>query len=296
LYFGQEIVLSSSFIAMGVAFVLVMGLVISVGVFSLLVGALETLFGKPKLTVLKPEDYEGGFAFAFDWNSSKEVVAFDGVKIRLFNPQGTPTHMEVYRKFDNQVDSFAAEVDMGKTYLKLLAVPNFEKTRVQVELVSSKDGFTYMFEMKGHVFKQRISRAQLTVKQFSEKYFSDEVSKGAPVSIPERSFVVDTVPGKGSQVALPTNPAFAAFFAGQGGGDGAAAGGEAATLENFLVSKVWIEPGCIVCNACEDIFPEVFDVTADTCLIRPGAPLEDGLRIEEAAEACPVEVIKFTKA
>ena len=68
------------------------------------------------------------------------------------------------------------------------------------------------------------------------------------------------------------------------------------SVPNFAVSKVWIEPGCIVCNACEDIFPEVFEVLADTCIIRPGAPLDDGLKVEEAAEACPVEVIKFTKA
>ena len=67
-------------------------------------------------------------------------------------------------------------------------------------------------------------------------------------------------------------------------------------MENFAVSKVWIDPGCIVCDACEGIFPEVFEVTEDTCLIRPDAPMNDGLRIEEAAEACPVEVIKYTKA
>jgi len=59
---------------------------------------------------------------------------------------------------------------------------------------------------------------------------------------------------------------------------------------------VWIEPGCIVCNACEDIYQEVFEVTSDSCIIRPNAPLDDGLRIQDAAEACPVEVIKFTKA
>ncbi|MCB9091049.1 MAG: ferredoxin [Halobacteriovoraceae bacterium] len=81
---------------------------------------------------------------------------------------------------------------------------------------------------------------------------------------------------------------------GGGGAAGAAAGG--APAENFAVSKVWIAPGCIVCNACEDIYPEVFDVQADTCIIRPNAPLDNGLKIQEAAEACPVEVIKFDKA
>ncbi|MBT7608168.1 MAG: ferredoxin [Bacteriovoracaceae bacterium] len=57
-----------------------------------------------------------------------------------------------------------------------------------------------------------------------------------------------------------------------------------------------MEDGCIVCNACEDIYEEVFEVTADTCLIRDGAPLDDGLKILEASDACPVEVIKFNRA
>ena len=61
------------------------------------------------------------------------------------------------------------------------------------------------------------------------------------------------------------------------------------------MEKVWIEDGCIVCDACEAIYPEVFDVTETTCLIRPDAPLDHGLLVSEAADACPVEVIKFKK-
>lgn len=105
-----------------------------------------------------------------------------------------------------------------------------------------------------------------------------------------RDMIAETVPGKGPQVAIATNPALAAYF--QGSGEGG--GGSTEAKENFAVSKVWIEAGCIVCNACEDIYPEVFEVTSDSCIIRPNAPLDDGLKIEEAAEACPVEIIKFT--
>lgn len=83
----------------------------------------------------------------------------------------------------------------------------------------------------------------------------------------------------------------------------------------MAITKVWIEDGCIVCNACETACPEVFHVTEDTCHIRgevredgsedtnldakgalkadTGASLED--QIIEAAEGCPVEVIKFEK-
>ncbi|MFG0330319.1 MAG: Rieske 2Fe-2S domain-containing protein [Phycisphaerales bacterium] len=64
------------------------------------------------------------------------------------------------------------------------------------------------------------------------------------------------------------------------------------------VVKVWIEPGCIVCDACETDCPEVFDVQEDTCLIRPEAMKPDFTKpltpsIEVAAEGCPVDVIKF---
>ena len=65
-----------------------------------------------------------------------------------------------------------------------------------------------------------------------------------------------------------------------------------------VVTRVWIEPGCIVCDACETAAPTVFQVTEDSCIIRPEAqaaafnkPLT--LAILDAAEECPVDVIKF---
>ncbi len=83
----------------------------------------------------------------------------------------------------------------------------------------------------------------------------------------------------------------------------------------MAIKQVWIEEGCIVCNACETACPEVFSVTEESCFIRAevradgtldtnltarsaltgglGAELED--QIIEAAEGCPVEVIKFSK-
>lgn len=65
-----------------------------------------------------------------------------------------------------------------------------------------------------------------------------------------------------------------------------------------VITKVWIAPGCIVCDACENDCPEVFDVQEETCLIRPPALSAEFLKpltpsIEVAAEGCPVEVIKY---
>src|ERR1041385_254909 len=65
-----------------------------------------------------------------------------------------------------------------------------------------------------------------------------------------------------------------------------------------VITKVWIAPGCIVCDACENDCPEVFDVQEQTCIIRPPAMSADFLKpltpsIIVAAEGCPVDVIKF---
>ena len=65
-----------------------------------------------------------------------------------------------------------------------------------------------------------------------------------------------------------------------------------------MVTKVWIEPGCIVCDACETTAPDVFEVLDDTCIIRPAALTADFTRprtenIKDAAAECPVDVIKY---
>jgi cytochrome b6-f complex iron-sulfur subunit len=65
-----------------------------------------------------------------------------------------------------------------------------------------------------------------------------------------------------------------------------------------VITKVWIAPGCIVCDSCENDCPEVFDVQEETCIIRPPALKVDFLNpltpsIITAAEGCPVDVIKY---
>ncbi len=81
----------------------------------------------------------------------------------------------------------------------------------------------------------------------------------------------------------------------------------------MAIKCVWIEEGCIMCNACDAECPDVFLVTDDTCVIK-GDVREDGLEnenrdaksplkaafqasmadgIKAAASGCPVEVIQF---
>lgn len=283
---------------MGVAAFIVINLVVGLGALSLLFGTFETLFGKPKLTLLRSSKSGNIFSFGFKWNSAKDPATLDTIRLRLFNPFGSPTQVEVSKPFEAKRSSFASEVDMGPGFIELLGAKGFDYAIIQIEVISSKDGVVFQFEMKGPKFKKQIFNANQTVAEYVAQNNLDVV-KGSkpPIDIPIRSFIADTVPGRGPQLKLGTNPAFAGEFSTAGASAGGAATAAAGPVaDNFKVAKVWIEPGCIVCNACEDIYKDVFEVLADTCIIRPNAPLDDGLRIQEAAEACPVEVIKFTKA
>ena len=62
----------------------------------------------------------------------------------------------------------------------------------------------------------------------------------------------------------------------------------------MTVKKCWIEDGCIGCDACVAICPDVFEIPSDVCIVKPGADLAaNSDSVIEAAEGCPVEVIKY---
>lgn len=59
------------------------------------------------------------------------------------------------------------------------------------------------------------------------------------------------------------------------------------------ITKVWIEEGCISCGLCEEICPKVF-VVEDLAMVIPDVIFNDYKSgIIEAAESCPVGVIKY---
>jgi ferredoxin len=288
--------MSTSLLAMGVAGLAIIGLVVNVAGISLFLGAVEFLFGKGKLKILKSTKGSNGFAFALEWNDGKEPCKFDRVNVRLFNPFGKPTQIEASKDFEAKATSFAIDLELAPNFEKILNAQGIENATVQIELYASKEGTCYQYEYKANRFKELLLDAPATADVYGKKFVKKVSPSLAEYGVvPQKSMIADTVPGKGPQLKIATNPSFAGEFQGAGSADaGAAASG--ATLAPFAVTKVWIEPGCIVCNACENIYPEVFEVKSDTCIIRPGAPLDLGLKIKEAAEACPVEVIKFTKA
>jgi ferredoxin len=274
-----------------VAILIGVGLLVGIGALSLLSGALNFLFVKPKIEILKSEFGDSGFAFSFSWDQDAEAVSFDRVRIRLFNPFGNPNQIDITRDFEGATFDFARDVNFGDQMKAIVKAQNLEKALIEVEVTASKDNVTHQQSFKATQFLEKYNQATKTAAEASEKFVV--VKEKARFEIPERTFISPPLPKTAKQLKMATNPMFAGEFAGASAGGAAAAG---PAVENFSISKVWIEPGCIVCDACEAIFPEVFEVTDSTCIIRPGAPLNDGLKVQEAAEACPVEVIKFTKA
>ena len=62
----------------------------------------------------------------------------------------------------------------------------------------------------------------------------------------------------------------------------------------MAIKKVWMEEGCTSCNLCVDICLEVFDMPDDVAVVKEGVNYDDYTEeIIEAAESCPVEVIKY---
>jgi len=272
---------------MSISVLMGIGLLITIGALSLLSGALNFLFVKPKITFYKSQFGENGLAFSFCWNQSAEEVQYNSVRIQLYNPFGSPSQLDIMKEFDPSSSDFVRDLELGSNLKELLNAQGLDKATVEIKF-SSKEGVSFQQSMKGLEFKEKFKSAKLTIEDVKDQFTT--VKEKSRYEIPERTFISPPLPKSARALKLATNPEFAGQFAG-----GATEAAGASAVANFSISKVWIEPGCIVCDACEGIFPEVFEVTDSSCIIRPGAPLNDGLKIQEAAEACPVEVIKYTK-
>jgi ferredoxin len=61
----------------------------------------------------------------------------------------------------------------------------------------------------------------------------------------------------------------------------------------MAITKIWIEEDCTACGVCVDICPEVFEMK-DMATVVQGLQYSDYEdKIKEAAENCPVEVIRY---
>jgi ferredoxin len=59
------------------------------------------------------------------------------------------------------------------------------------------------------------------------------------------------------------------------------------------MKQVWVDDTCVGCGSCVEICPEVFELEGELAIIKKGADLSLDKKIIEAAEACPVEAIRF---
>ena len=63
----------------------------------------------------------------------------------------------------------------------------------------------------------------------------------------------------------------------------------------MTVKKVWIEEGCIADGICNDLCPDVFGLDENgEAYVQDGADFNANVQcIKDAAEECPVEIIKY---
>jgi len=111
---------NTHFLALAVSSILVLGLLFTLAFTSLTVGALEWLFGRPRLTFLRSTLGENGLAFRFSWNSAKEEAKINLIRIRLFNPFGVPSQLEVSKEFEAHDSTFVMDLDLGMGLRKIL--------------------------------------------------------------------------------------------------------------------------------------------------------------------------------
>ncbi len=58
------------------------------------------------------------------------------------------------------------------------------------------------------------------------------------------------------------------------------------------LTRVWVADGCILCNLCVELSPQVFVIEDERCWARPDADLDaHEEEIRQAAIDCPVSVI-----
>lgn len=61
----------------------------------------------------------------------------------------------------------------------------------------------------------------------------------------------------------------------------------------MAIKKVWIEEGCTACGLCEEICPEVFKMEDEATVLEGIDYSAFEEKIKEAADSCPVEIIKY---
>lgn len=235
------------------------------------------LFSKKKIYFLKSTDK---IFLGFSWDTED---VFHAISFKFSSRKD----LYFYQSFTGQEHFCCIELNESSEILKYLTMNPFEK--VIIELISTNI-HRLRFEFFSKNFLKQQQKSSLTKEEFLTSF--KELSLNM---IPEKKFIYDGSLEKRPFLVLESDPQFKNLLKNKEQTPEHSQEAPKQEEVTFPIQKVWIEPGCIVCNTCENIYPEVFDVKATTCVIKDQAPLDDGLKIQEAAEACPVEVIKFSR-
>lgn len=235
------------------------------------------LFSKKKIYFIKNINK---IVLGFSWDTED---IFHAISIKCFSHKD----LSFYQSFPGQEHFCLIELQESSNILEY--IKNYPLEKIVIELIST-DINQLRFEFYSKNFLKQIEKTSLTKENFLSSFQTSTLN-----AIPEKKFIYEGSLEKRPFLVLESDPQFKKLL---GAKKNDSERSEEVTTEKevtFPINKVWIEPGCIVCNTCENIYPEVFDVKATTCVIKDQAPLDDGLKIQEAAEACPVEVIKFSR-
>lgn len=235
------------------------------------------IFSKKKIYFIKNIDK---ILLGFSWDTED---IFHALSIKCFSNKD----LSFYQSFSGQEHFCFIELEESSKILEYLKRHPLEK--IIVELIST-DINQLRFEFYSKNFLQQIEKTSLTKENFLSFFQTSTLNV-----IPEKKFIYEGSLEKRPFLVLESDPQFKKLLSTSTHDSEKSVEVKAEQEVTFPIQKVWIEPGCIVCNTCENIYPEVFDVKATTCVIKDQAPLDDGLKIQEAAEACPVEVIKFSR-
>jgi ferredoxin len=244
------------------------------------------LRARPVRSNAKPED-NAALALLVTWDPEARPYKVSRIRFEFSEliPGGRSTACAfTFEDKSAKKRSFVLPMKLSAEALTMLTDARDERTlkRSQVSIeIESVDGRTVRRKLNKKEFMKALESAPLDPA-------SIEVD-AVPATTPDTWGVLTRVfPWrKVAEVAVEKKSAGAAKSAG---------GSAAAQIYDFIITKVWIEPGCIVCDACENEAPEVFHVLADTCIVRENAPLTDTASIIAGAEGCPVDVIKYEKA
>jgi len=65
--------------------------------------------------------------------------------------------------------------------------------------------------------------------------------------------------------------------------------------KTMSIKKVWIDEGCTACALCAELCPDVFAMEDEATVIEGITYADHEQNIKEAADCCPVGVIKYSE-